>query len=125
MATIVTTETTGEGQGRAREERQGLEMCRSMFLLFIFSYFLSTKLLFTFRTTAMTTNGHATTSTAATATATLFKRKQQQQPFFHFFIFLKQLDYMRKKYNGNDEHTMTKHLEEQGGSRCVCISSLR
>jgi hypothetical protein len=29
MATIVTTETTGEGQGRAREGR--LETCRSMF----------------------------------------------------------------------------------------------
>ena len=39
VAGTATTETTGEGQGRAREGRQGLETCRGMFLLF-FSLFI-------------------------------------------------------------------------------------
>jgi hypothetical protein len=82
MATIVTTETTGKGQDRAREERQGLEI--GMFFSFL-SYFLSTKLLFTFRTITMTTNGHATTKPHQNTS----KRRQRQQqlsahPLFTF-----------------------------------------
>jgi hypothetical protein len=79
MAPIVTTETTGEGQDRAREERQRLETRHvsspSVCFFSFFSYFLSTKLLFTFRTTAMTTNGHATPSTHLNTS----KRRQRQQ----------------------------------------------
>ena len=66
MTTIVITETMGEGQGEGRAVGARDTTCLEplgMFL-FLFSYFLSTtELLFTFRTTAMTTNGPATTST--------------------------------------------------------------
>ena len=73
MAIIITTDTMVEGQGGAREEPL------SMFL-FLFSYFLSTKLLFTFRTTAMMTNGPATTSQHLN---TLKWWQQQQQLSVH------------------------------------------
>ena len=55
------------GQGRAREEWQGLKTRHVSSPRYVsfpsFLIFLSTKLLFTFRTTTMMTNSHTTTST--------------------------------------------------------------
>jgi hypothetical protein len=67
-----------QGTGQGKEKAAGARDV-SWYFIYFFPYLLSAKLLFTFRTTAMTMNGHATTSTAATASATLLKRKQQQQ----------------------------------------------
>ena len=53
---------TGRGKGRAAGARDTTCLEPLSMFLFLFSYFLSTKLLFTFRTTAMMTNGPATTS---------------------------------------------------------------
>ena len=65
MVTIVTTETTGEVQGRAREEQQGLEtrhISSPSVCFFSFFYLLNFYLHLEIRTTAMMTN-NATTST--------------------------------------------------------------
>ena len=68
MAAIITKQMMGEGQGRAKEGTTGaagaqgmthLEPLGMVFCFFItFAYFLSTKFLFSLRTTSMTTTGH-------------------------------------------------------------------
>jgi hypothetical protein len=65
MATIVHGNNgrgTGQGKGRAVGLETRHVSSPSVCFFSFFCYFLSTKLLFTFRTTGMTTNGPATTS---------------------------------------------------------------
>ena len=67
MATIITIQTMGKGQGWAKEGTTGaagaggttcLEPLSMFFFFFTFAYLLSTKFLFALRTTLMSTIGH-------------------------------------------------------------------
>ena len=69
MATIITTQTTGEAREGVRGARARHDMSRYVFLLFFYLFFIySTKYLFAFRITVMMMNSHHWTPSAVVAT---------------------------------------------------------
>ena len=126
---------TGQGKGRVAGARD--PTCLEPLGMFLF-FFLSTKLLFTFRNqnycnddeqrhhlnTPQHTSIHRNSNNSSSSSLRYIY-------FFNFFcltnnFFLHQTKYICMNYNGDDEHTLQPNTwMNRGGSRCVCISRLR